>query len=272
MRVGSAKLASSVAEALAALIVAGCGGTSPGASGNRGGGPDEFAAMCTGPLATPGAAPSALASSGSCAQSLGAQAAHLECATTTDIAKLKEFRLGEFNTHTGSATDGNVTATSQSGRCALTVPAGYIGFLQTKEPAQEGMTIVDFIPRTGDNSVTLMLRCPKVTNTPCLALSMYSNETYQCIEFMGGQKHTLAQGTFAGQQFPAPQLEVNKPNRLVFSVTRDAISGYINGRQICGGKTSVPFTASGTAVQIAQAGGSAPASVDLIDFYVFGSA
>lgn len=223
-----------------------------------------------GPLATPGTTPSAAV--GSCAESLGGQAAHLDCATATDIRTVKGFQLGEFNTQTGSSTDAKVTATSQSGRCAFTVPAGYIGFLQTKEPIQEGITIVDFIPRSGENSVTLMLRCPKVTNTPCLALSMYSNQTYECVEFMGGQKQTLARGTFAGQQFPAPQLEVNKPNRLVFSVAGDALHGYINGRQICGGKTSVPFTSSGTVVQIAQAGGSAPARVDVMDFYVFASA
>lgn len=100
---------------------------------------------------------------------------------------------------------------------------------------------------------------------------MYSNEIYECVQFMNGKKQTLARGTFAGQQFPAPQLEVNKPNRLVFSVTGDAISGYINGRQICGGKTTVPVTSSVATAQVAQAGGSAPASVDLIDFYVFGS-
>jgi hypothetical protein len=258
------RLAMCVAAVSVSLMLAAC-------DGGSGGGPDEIAAVCAGPLATPGAAPSALASPGSCAQSLGVQAAHLDCATATDFGSLKGFQLGEFNTHTGSAADQKVTPISQSGRCAFTVPAGYIGFLHTKESAQEGMTIVDFIPRSGENSVTLMLRCPSVSNTPCLLLSMYSNQTYECGQFMEGKNQTFARGTFAGQKFPAPQLEINKPNRLVFSVTGDAISGYINGRQICGGKTSVPFTASGAAVQIAQAGGSAPASVDLIDFYVFGS-
>lgn len=265
MMAARSRLATCVAAMWVSLMFAACGGRS-------GGGPDEMAAICAGSLATPGAAPSALASSGSCAQSLGALADHLDCATATDIGSLKGFTLGEFNTHTGSAKDQKVTAISQAGRCAFTVPAGYIGFLHTNESTQEGMTIVDFIPRSGENSVTLMLRCPSVSNTPCLLLSMYSNQKYECGQFMDGKEQTFARGTFAGQQFPAPQLEANKPNRLVFSVTGDAISGYINGRQICGGKTSVPFTASGAAVQIAQAGGSAPASVELIDFYVFGSA
>jgi hypothetical protein len=203
---------------------------------------------------------------------LGGQAAHLDCATATDLGTMTGFQLGELNTHTGSATDQKVTAISESGHCAFTVPAGYVGFLQTREPIQEGLTVVDFIPRSGENSVTLLLRCPKVGFMPCLALSMYSNQTYDCVEGMGGKKQTLAHGTFAGQQFPAPQLEVNKPNRLLFSVTGDAISGYINGRQICGGKTTVPLASSAAAVQISQAGGSANARVDLIDFYVFASA
>jgi hypothetical protein len=265
MRVAGWRLALWLAAVAVSLVVAACGGSS-------GGGPDEIATTCTGPLATPGATPSAFATLGSCAQSFGGQAAHLDCATATDIRAVKGFRLGEFNTHSGSATDQKVTAASQSGRCAFTVPAGYVGFLQTTEPIQEGMVIVDFIPRSGENSVTLMLRCPSVSNTPCLALSMYSSQTYECNEVTGGKNQTLARGTFAGQRFPAPQLEINKPNRLVFSVEGDAIHGYINGRQICGGKTSVPLTASGTAVQVAQAGGSTPAVVDLIDFYVFGSA
>ena len=82
----------------------------------------------------------------------------------------------------------------------------------------------------------------------------------------------ITHGTFAGQQFPAPKLELNQPNRLVLDVKGDAVLGYINGRQICGGKTSVPLTAAGAAVQIAQAGGTAPATVDIIDFYVFDAA
>ena len=272
MRVANAKLALAVAAASVALVLVGCGGSSPGGSGSRGAGPDEIATTCSGSLATPGATPAAGATGASCAQALGAQAAHLDCATATDINTVKGFELGEFNTHTGSATDSKVIATLQSGHCAFTVPAGYIGFFQTTGPLQEGMTIVDFIPRSGENSVTLMLRCPKITNTPCVALSMYSNQTYECVEFVGGQKQILARGTFAGQQFPAPQLEINKPNRLMFSVAGDALHGYINGRQICSGKTSVPLSSSGTAVQIAQAGGSIPASVDLIGFYVFGPA
>lgn len=245
------------------LVLDGCGGS--------GGGPDEIAITCTGPLASPGVAPSADATAGSCVESLGALVAHLDCATA-DIGNLDGFRLGELNTRTGSATDQKVTAIGQSGRCAFTVPAGYIGFIQSTKPIQEGLTVVDFIPRSGDNSVTLLLRCPSVGGTPCLALSMYANQTYECIQVVDGKKQTFARGTFAGQQFPAPQLEVNKPNRLVFSVAGDGISGYINGRQICGGKTTVPLIESAAAVQVAQAGGSTPASVDLIDFYIFGSA
>ena len=263
MKASVEKLKLLVAVVSVALVIAGCGGSA-------GGGPDEFAAICSGPLATPGAAPSAAA--GSCAESLGGHAAHLDCATVTDMGTLNGFQLGEVNTHTGSTTDQKVTAISQSGHCGFTVPAGYVAFIQSKEPIEEGLTIADFIPRSGENSVTLLLRCPKVGDTPCLALSMYSSQTYECIEIMGGKKQTLARGTFAGQQFPAPQLEVNKPNRLVFSVKGDAIDGYINGRQICGGKTTVPVSVSAATVQIAQAGGSTPASVDLIDFYIFGSA
>ena len=245
VKVVSARLALCVVAVSVALVVAGCGGSSSGQ------GPDEIAAICTGPLATPGATPAAVATGAPCAQSLGRQTAHLDCATATDIGTVKGFALGEFNTHTGSATDRQVTAISQSGHCAFTVPAGYIGFLQTEEPIQEGIIIADFIPRGGENSVTLMLRCPSVSNAPCVLLSMYSNQTYGCVQFMDGKMQTFAHGTFAGQQFPAPQLEINKPNRLVFSVMGDAISGYINGRQICSGKTSVPLTSSGTAVQIA---------------------
>jgi hypothetical protein len=203
---------------------------------------------------------------------LGEQAAHLDCATTTDMGSLKGFDFRELNTHTGSGSDQRVTAISQSGQCTFTVPAGYVGFLQSKEPVQEGLVIADFIPRSGENSVTLLLRCPKVGGTPCLALSMYSNQTYECVEIVSGEKHMLDRGTFAGQQFPAPQLELNKPNRLVFSVSGDVVTGYINGRQICGGKTAVPSTSSASAVQMAQAGGSAPAQVELIDYYVFGAA
>lgn len=267
MKVAGPRRAQWLAAVSVALVLAACGGSS--GTGNSAG-PDEIAITCTGPLATPGVAPSAVI--GSCAESLGGQAAHLDCATATDIGALNGFRFGELNTHTGSATDQKVTATSQSGRCAFTVPAGYVGFLQAKEPIQEGLTIVDFIPRSGDNSVTLMLRCPRVGYMPCLALSMYWNQTYDCAQGIGGKNQTLAHGTFAGQQFPAPQLEVNKPNRLVLSVAGDAVRGYINGRQICGGKTTVPLTSSAPAVQIAQAGGSTPAGVDIIDFYVFGSA
>jgi hypothetical protein len=269
MRVVGAKGAVWFVTPLIMVVLAACGGSS--GSGNSGG-PDEIAITCTGPLAAPGAAPAAVATPGSCAQSLGGQVAHIDCATATDIGNLNEFRLGELNTHNGSTTDQKVTVSSQSGGCAFTVPAGYVGFLQVKQPIQEGLTIVDFIPRSGENSVTLMLRCPRVGYMPCLALSMYSNQTYDCVQGMGGKNETLAHGTFAGQQFPAPQLEVNKPNRLVFSVTGDAISGYINGRQICGGKTTVPLASSAAAVQISQAGGSANARVDLIDFYVFASA
>ena len=247
------------------LVLAACGRPA-------GGRPDEIAAICAGPLATPGVTPTATATAGSCAATLGPQAAHLDCATVTDMAAMNGFQLGEFNTHTGSATDQKVTATSQAGHCAFTVPAGYIAFIQAKASTEEGTTIVDFIPRSGENSVTLMLRCPKITNTPCLALSMYSNQIYECVQATDGKKQLLARGTFAGQQFPAPQLEVNKPNRLMFSVKGDAVSGSINGRQICGGATTVPLVPSRTAVQIAQAGGSTPAIVELIDFYVFGSA
>jgi len=261
--VAGSRLAPWVGALWVLLLLAACGGSG-------GGRPDELAITCTGPLATAGATPSAVA--GSCAQSLGAQVAHLDCATTTDIAQVDGFQLGELNTDNGSSTDRKVVASSRSGRCRMTVPPGYVGYLQTVKPIQDGLTLVDFIPRSGENSLTLLLRCPQVGGTPCLALSMYSTQTYECVQVMDGKKQTLARGTFAGQQFPAPQLEVNQPNRLVFSVTGDAIIGYINGRQICGGKTTVPVTSSAATVQVAQAGGSAPADVDLIDFYVFGSA
>jgi hypothetical protein len=264
MRVVGVKGAPGFVIALLTVVLAACGGSS--GTGNSAG-PDEIAILCTGPLATPGAAPSAVATSGSCVESLGAQVAHADCAT--DIASMDGFQHSELNTHNGSATDQKVTASTQSGHCVFTVPGGYVAYLQAKEPIQDGLTIVDFIPRSGENSVGLLLRCPKVGYNPCLAVFMYSNQTYDCVEGIGKKTRTLAHGTFAGQQFPAPQLEVNQANRLMFSVKGDAVRGYINGLQICGGKTEGPVTSSGAAVQIAQAGGSAPAGVDIIDFYVF---
>ena len=264
MKLAGSRLALSVAAASVALVLTGCGGS----SGT--GGPDEVAITCSGPLATPGVTPSALP--GSCAESLGERRAHLDCASVSDIASLNGFQFGEVNTHSASTTEEKVMAAVQSGRCAFTVPAGYVGFLQMKDPIQEGLTVVDFIPRSGENSVTLLLRCPKVGGMPCLALSMYSNQTYECVEVTDGKKQMFARGTFAGQQFPAPQLEVNKPNRLVFSVHSHAVRGLVNGRQISGRKTMVPVAASAATVQIAQAGGSTSARVDLIDFYVFGPA
>jgi hypothetical protein len=267
MRVAGARLALWLPSVSIALVLAACGGSSGTRNSDA---PDEIAITCTGPLATPGATPSAVATAGSCAQSLGAQVAHADCATAIDMGSMDGFQHSELNTHNGSATDQKVTASSQSGRCVFTVPGGYVAYLQAKEPIQDGLTIVDFIPRSGENSVGLLLRCPKVGYNPCLAVFMYSNQTYDCVEGIGKKtRTTLAHGTFAGQQFPAPQLEVNQPNRLVFSIKGDAVSGYINGRQICGGKTEGPVTSSGAAVQIAQAGGSAPAGVDIIDFYVF---
>ncbi len=271
MKVTGARFALSVTVVAVVLVLTACAGSgSSGPLNNGGSGPDEIAITCTGPLATPGAAPSAVA--GSCAPSLGRQVAHADCATATDIGKIDGFQVGELNTHNGSATDQKVTASSQSGHCVFTVPGGYVAYLQAKEPIQDGLTIVDFIPRSGENSVGLLLRCPKVGYNPCLAVFMYSNQTYDCVEGIGKKTRTLAHGTFAGQQFPAPQLEVNQPNRLMFSVKGDAVRGYINGRQICGGKTEGPVTSSGAAVQIAQGGGSAPAGVDIIDFYVFAAA
>lgn len=157
MKVAGPSLALWVVAVSVALVLAACGGSS-------GGGPDEIAITCTGPLATPGAAPSGLA--GSCAESLGGQVAHADCATVSDIGNLNAFRIGELNTHNGSTTDQKVTASSQASRCAFTVPAGYIGFLQTKDSIQDGLAIVDFIPRSGENSITLLLRCPQVGNTP----------------------------------------------------------------------------------------------------------
>jgi hypothetical protein len=268
MKVAGARLALSVTLVTVVIVLTACARSgSSGPLNNGGSGPDEIAITCTGPLATPGAVPSALA--GSCAPSLGRQVAHADCATATDIGKIDGFQVGELNTHNGSATDQKVTASAQSGHCGFTVPGGYVAVMQATQSIQDGLTIVDFIPRSGQSSVGLLLRCPRVGYTPCLGLYMYSSQTYECIEVIDGKAHMLAHGTFAGQQFPAPQLEVSQPNRLVLTVNGDAVRGYINGRQICGGKTGVPLTDAGAAVQIAQAGGSAPASVEIIDSYVF---
>jgi hypothetical protein len=258
--------------AVVPLLAACAGSSSSGSLNHGGGGPDEIAITCSGPLATPGVAPTPVA--GSCAQSLGVQVAHFNCAKAADGGNSTEFRFGEINTHTASTTDQQVTMSSQSAGCVVTVPAGYVGALQSIKPLQDGdgLAVVDFVPRSGENSVGLRLRCPKVGGTPCIALFMYSNQTYQCVEVIDGKARALAHGTFAGQQFPAPKLEVNQPNRLVLSVKGDAVSGYINGRQICDGKTGVPLTLSPATLQIAQAGGTAPAAVDIIDFYVFAPA
>ncbi|HEX9095742.1 MAG TPA: hypothetical protein VF990_06510 [Candidatus Dormibacteraeota bacterium] len=268
MKVAGARFTLSVIVVAAVSVLAACGGSSSsGSLNNGGGGPDEIAITCTGPLATPGAAPSA--APGSCAPSLGGQVAHADCASAADIGKIDGFQVGELNTQTGSETDQKVAASIRAGHCDFIVPGGYVALMQAEQPIQDGLTIVDFIPRSGQNSVGLLLRCPQVGNTPCLGVYMYSSEAYECVEVVDGKEHTLTRGTFAGQQFPAPQLEVNQPNRLVLDVKGGAVHGYINGRQICGGKTAVPLTPAGATVQIAQAGGSAPAGVDIIDFYVF---
>jgi hypothetical protein len=251
-----------------ALLLSACGGGN--SSGGSGGlQPDELAISCTGPLATPGATPQAAPSS--CAPTLGGQVAHVDCATVTDLMTIKDARLlGDLNYKTGATSDAMVTTGVQGGRCTFQIPQNYLDALQTTAKVQDGVAIVDFIPRSGASSVGLLMRCPQVGGPDCLAVYMYSNQNYQCLEVVNGKKNELAGGTFAGQQFPAPQLEINKPNRLVISVQGNAVEGYINGRQICAGKTTLSASSSAT-VQITQMGGSAPVQLDIVDFYLYSS-
>jgi hypothetical protein len=245
-----------------AVFVAACG---PAASGP---GPDDIAIMCTGPLAAPGTTPAAASGSGSCASSLGPALTHLSCADATDLAHLSGVQLGELNTKTNSRTDNRVTVTLHDGRCGFSVPQGYMGYLRTASSVHDGIAIVDFVPISGESGAGLLMRCPD-EKPDCVGLWMFSKEVYRCVEKTSTTPTTLTEGTFAGQQFPAPQLQINKPNRLVLLLRGDIAEGYINGRQICHAHTRVD---SSSFLEVAVlAGGTAVARVDILDVYVFAS-
>lgn len=245
-----------------AVVLAACGG--PSATGR---GPDEIATLCTGPLATPGTTPAAVSQSGSCASSLGPAVTHVSCASATDLAHLGGVQLREGNIKTGSLSDNHVTVTLHDGRCAFSVPQGYVGYLRIVPPLHDGVAIVDFVPVSGESAVALLMRCPD-DKPDCLRLHMFSNEVYRCFE-VTSKTTILAEGTFADQQFPAPQLEINKPNRLVLSVNGDMVKGYINGRQICRSHTTID-SSSPLEVGVAAVGTSV-ARVDILDVYAFAS-
>ena len=252
------------------LILSACGGATNGGSGGSAAlKPDELAVSCTGSLAKPGATP--IAAPSSCAPTLGSLVTHVDCATATNLSNITGAQLGEVNYKSGSTSDAMVTTGIMGGRCTFQIPQNYLATLRSSAGSQNGIAIVDFVPQSGRSSVGLLMRCPQFGGAQCLALYIYSNQNYQCLEVVNGKKNLLAGGTFAGQQFPAPQLEINKPNRLVISVQGSAVDGYINGRQICSGNTTLPTASSPVWVQITQTGGSAPAQVDLVNFYVYSS-
>ena len=258
--------------AVLATLLAACGSSASShcGSGNSALQPDELASSCTGSLATPGAIPKAAPSS--CAPTLGSPVTHVDCGSVTNVMNMNGAQLlGDLNYKTGASSDGMVKTGVRNGRCTFQIPQNYLDALQTTAEVQNGLAIVDFVPRSGESSMGLLMRCPQVGGSQCLALYIYSNQDYQCLEVVDGKKNELAGGTFAGQQFPAPQLEINKPNRLVISVQGNAVEGYISGRQICAGKTTLPVTSSPVSVQITQIG-AAPAEVDLISLYVYSSA
>jgi hypothetical protein len=194
--------------------------------------PNDIAIMCDQPMMKP--ANPVHAQEKACDVELALQLAALAC---DSAGALPGFTLVGFDQSTGKEDATAVTNQVEAGSCNLRVRSGYSAALFSDARPTNPVTIVDFVPVSGNAGLLVATRCQdgSVGVPPCVLVRIDTDESYQCLEdrASNGPATVLAQGSFANQGYPAPTLNIGSPNRLVVQVKGAKLDAYLNTRLLC---------------------------------------
>ena len=191
---------------------------------------NQLAITCDRPMLRPGGPIDPPVSA--CEAKLARQVASLSC---DSAAGQSAFDLAGFDP-SGKEDDASVSDRVQAGYCDFRVPGGYSGALVSHSGASNPVAVIDFGSISGVASLLVGMRCTgSFGSPPCVFVRLSTVEGYQCLEdrTAGKPAHVLASGNYGDQHFPAPNLNIEAPNRLVVMLSDRSLVAYLNTRLVC---------------------------------------
>jgi hypothetical protein len=102
-------------------------------------------------------------------------------------------------------------------------------------------------------------------------MHLRNDGSYSFWQQQNGSERVLLVGKWGGEGYPVPELELGKPNRLVFALTGTTILAVLNGRQMGPAVTDVGTASLPVQFGIANDNGKSVVTLSISRIQVFRS-